>query len=56
MNLAIVDKLAKDKKGVKSLLVFFQGLFDRTIDAKGIRRKDSKETVQLILKKIIKTK
>ena len=33
MDLAYVDKLAKDNKGVKYLLVR-QDLFDKTVDAK----------------------
>ena len=45
MDLANVDKLAKDKNGVKYLLVR-QDLFDRTVDAKGMKTKDSKETVR----------
>ena len=44
MDLAYVDKLAKDNNGVKYLLVR-QDLFDRTVDAKGMKTKDSKETV-----------
>ena len=40
IDLAYVDKLAKDKNGGKYLLVR-QDLFDRTADAKGIKRKDS---------------
>ena len=53
MNLAYVDKLAKDNNGVKYLLVR-QGLFDRTVDANGMRTKDSKETVRAILTMITK--
>ena len=45
MDLAYVDKLAKDNNGVKYLLVR-QVLFDRTVDAKGMKTKDSKETVK----------
>ena len=41
MDLAYVDKLAKDNNGVKYLLVR-QDLFDRTVDAKGMKTKDSK--------------
>ena len=44
MDLAYVDKLAKDNKGVKYFLVR-QDLFDRTVDAKGMKTKDSKETI-----------
>ena len=44
MDLVYVDKLAKDNNGVKYLLVR-QDLFDRTVDAKGMKTKDSKETV-----------
>ena len=44
MDLVCVDKLAKDSNGVKYLLVR-QDLFDRTVDAKEMKTKDSKETV-----------
>ena len=44
MDLAFVDKLAKDNNGVNYLLVR-QDLFDRTVDAKGMKTRDSKETV-----------
>ena len=50
-DLAYVDKLAEDKNGVKYLLVR-QGLFDRTVDAKGMKTKDSKETVKTFSKMI----
>ena len=49
-DLAYVDKLAKDNNGVKYLLVH-QDLFDRTVDAKGMKTKDSKETVPAFLTK-----
>ena len=45
MDSAYVDKLAKDNNGVKYLLVL-QDLFDRTVNAKGMKSKDSKETVR----------
>ena len=48
MDLAYVDKLAKDNNGVKYLLVH-QDLFDRTVDAKRMKTKDSKETVRAFL-------
>ena len=48
MNLANVDKLAKDNNGVKYLRVR-QDLFDRTVEAKGMKTKDSKETVPAFL-------
>ena len=54
-DLAYVDKLAKDNNGVKYLLVR-QDLFDRTVDAKGMKTKDSKETVRAILTMITKKK
>ena len=44
-DLAYVDKLAKNNNGVKYLLVR-QDLFDRTVDAKRMKTKDSKETVR----------
>ena len=46
MDLAYVDELAKDNNGVKFLLVR-QDLFDRTVDAKWMKTKDSKETVDI---------
>ena len=45
MDLAYVDKLAKMNNGVKYLLVR-QDLFDRTVNAKGMKTKDSQETVE----------
>ena len=45
MDLAYVDKLAKENNGVKFLLVC-QDLFDRTVNAKGMKTKDSQETVK----------
>ena len=53
LDLAYVDKLAKDNDDVKYLL-FRQDLFDRTVDAKGMNRKDSKETVRAFLTMITK--
>ena len=53
MHLAYVDKLAKDNNGVKYLLVR-QDLFDRTVDAKGMKTKYSKETVKKFSKMITK--
>ena len=51
MHLAYVDKVAKENNGVKYLLVR-QDLFDRTVDAKEMQRKDSKETVRAFLSMI----
>ena len=53
MDLAYVDKLAKDNNGVKYFLVR-QDLFDRTVDAKGMKSKNSKETVCSFLSMITK--
>ena len=53
MDLAHVDKLVKDNDGVKYLLLR-QDLFDRTVDAKGMKSKDSKETVRAFLTMITK--
>ena len=53
MDLAYVDKLAKENNGVKYLL-FRQDLFDRTVDARGMKTKDSKETVRAFLTMITK--
>ena len=46
MDLAYVAKLAIDNNGVKYILVR-QDLFDRTVDAKGMKTKDSKETLRV---------
>ena len=53
MNLAYIDKLAKGKTVVKYLLVR-QDFYDRTVDAKGMKTKDSKETVRVFLIMITK--
>ena len=53
MDLAYVDKLAKENNGVKYLLVR-QDLFDRTVNAKRMKRKDSQETVKAFLSMITK--
>ena len=53
MDLAYVDKLAKDNNGVENLL-FRQDVFDRLVDAKVMKRKDSKETVRAFLCMITK--
>ena len=53
MDLAYVDKLAKENNGVKNLLVR-QDLFDRTVNAKGMKTKDSQETVKAFSSMITK--
>ena len=53
MDLAYVDKLAEDNNDVGYLLVR-QDLFNRTLDAKGMKTKDCKETVRAILRVITK--
>ena len=53
MDLAYVDKLAKQNNGVKYLLVR-QDLFDRTVSAKGMKTKDSQETVKAVSSMITK--
>ena len=53
MDLAYVDKLAKENNGIKYLLVR-QDLFDRTVNAKGMKTKDSQETVTAFLSMITK--
>ena len=55
MDLAYVDILVKKKNGVNYLLVH-QDLFDRTLDAKELKAKDSKETVRKFLTIITKKK
>ena len=53
MDLACVDKLAKENNGVKYLLVR-QDLFDRTLNAKGMKTKDSQKTVKAFSSMITK--
>ena len=53
MDLAYADISAKNKNGVKCLLVR-QDLFDRTVDGKGKKTKDSKKTVRAIFTMITK--
>ena len=53
VDLAYVDKLAKDNNGVKYLLVR-QDLFDRAVDAQRLKTKDSEETVCAFLTMIKK--
>ena len=53
MDLAYVDKLAKENNGVTYLLVR-QDLFDRTVNAKGMKTKDSQETVKAFSSMITK--
>ena len=53
MDLAYVDKLAKENNGVKYLLVR-RNLFDRTVNAKRMKTKDSQETVKAFSSMITK--
>ena len=53
MDLAYFDKLAKENNGVKYLLVR-QDLFDRTVNAKVMKTKDSQETVKAFSSMITK--
>ena len=53
MDLPYVDKLAKENNGVMFLLVR-QDLFDRTVNAKGMKTKDSQETVKTFSSMITK--
>ena len=53
MELAYIDKRAKDSNGVKYLLVR-QDLFDRIVDAKGKKTKGSRETFRSFLTTIAK--
>ena len=53
MDLAYVDKLAKENNGVKYLLVR-QDLFDRTVNAKGMKTKDSQKTLKAFSSKTTK--
>ena len=52
-DLAYVDKLAKENNGAKYLLVR-QDLFDRTVNAEGMKTKDSQETVKAFSSMITK--
>ena len=52
-DLAYVDKMAKENNGEKYLLVR-QDLFDRTVNAKGKKTKDSQETVKAFSSMITK--
>ena len=52
-DLAYLDKLSEGKNGVKYLLVR-QELFDRTVDAKSMNAKHSKETIRAFLTMIAK--
>ena len=52
-DLAYVDKLAKDNNGVKHVLVR-QDLFDRNVDARGMKTKNSKGWVRAFLTMITK--
>ena len=53
MDLAYVEKLAEENNGVKYLLVR-QDFFDRTVNAKGMKTKDSQETVKAFSSMITK--
>ena len=53
VDLAYVDKLAKENNGVSYLLVR-QDLFDRTVNAKAMKTKDSQETVKAFSSMITK--
>ena len=53
MDFAYVDKLAKENNGVMYLLVR-QDLFDRTVNAKGMKTKDSQVAVKGFLSMITK--
>ena len=54
MDFAHVDKLAKENNGIKYLLAR-QGLFDRTVNAKRMKTKDSQETVKAFSSMITKS-
>ena len=53
MDLAYVDKLAKENNGVKYFLVR-QDLFGRTVNARGMKLKDSQEAVKAFSSMITK--
>ena len=49
MDMAFVDNLAKDNNGLKYLLVL-EDMFDRMVDAKGMKTKDSKKLLNFFPK------
>ena len=53
MDLAYVDKMAKENNGVKCLLVR-QDLLHRAVNAKGLKTKGSQETVKAFSSMITK--
>ena len=53
MDLAYVDKLAKEKNGVKYLLVR-QDWLDRTVNARGMKTKNFQQTVKAFSSMITK--
>ena len=55
MDLAYVDKLANDNRGIKNLLVR-QDVFDKTIDVRGLKTEDSRETLRAFAQMITKRK
>ena len=55
MDLAYVDNLAKDNKGINNLLVR-QDVFDKTIDVRGLKTKDSREALRAFAQMITKSK
>ena len=55
MDLAYVDKLAKDNRGIKYLLVR-KDVFDKTIDVGELKTKDSKEALRAFAQMITKRK
>ena len=55
MDLAHVEKMEKENNGVK-ILLFRHDLFDRTVNAKGRKTKDSQETVKAFSSMITRKK
>ena len=55
MDLAYVDKLAKNNRGIKHLLVR-QDVFDKTIDVRGLKTKDANEALTVFAQMITKRK
>ena len=53
IDFAHVDNLARVNNGVKNLLIY-KDLFERTLYAKGMKTKNSKETVRAFLTMITK--
>ena len=55
MELAYVDKLSKDDRGIRYLLVH-QGVFEKTIDVRGVKTKACNDVLRAFAQMITKRK